>query len=163
MEASVEAAVMIVLGLAIILLGYSIVYPMIEEKTREARYSQAKNVAFEIHEALESAALSGSGFMTTLGVNVPSEVVMRGGSGPWENRSLEIVLYNPPEAVGTMTLARGAVSVLNQSATGNAVLFRIAAVGSWRILVSGLAPSGEQVPVRIENKGNMTISITFGG
>ena len=163
MEASIEAGVGILLGLMIILVAYTLFFPMIEERQREANFVQARNMALELHDAIESVAAAGRGAKTTIRFEVPSEVVVMAGRGSDVNKSIWVILKNPPEFSGSVILATGAVSVVNQTVEGSQLVFKVEAVGDWNFTLSGAVPSGTDVPLVVENAGNKTIRVVVGG
>lgn len=163
MEASVEAAVLLVLGLSIVVVGYYLVLPSIEEKQKEALYSQARNIALEIQEAIESVAFSGRGARITISLNLPSQVSILAGSGALENRSIEIVLYNPPVVAGGVLISNGSVSSVVQEPAGSTLRFSVRVHSGWQILMRGLVPSGSKVRLSVSNEGNRTIIVRAGG
>ncbi|MDK2463388.1 MAG: hypothetical protein QI223_01240 [Candidatus Korarchaeota archaeon] len=163
MEASIEAAVGILLGLVIILVAYTLFFPMIEERQREANFVQARNIALELHDAIESVASAGRGAKTTIRFEVPTEVVVMAGRGAGVNKSIWVILKNPPEFSGSVILATGAVSVVNQTVEGSQLVFKVEAVGGWNLTLSGAVPSGTDVPLVVENAGSKTIRVVVGG
>ena len=138
-------------------------FPMIEERQREASFVQARNMALELHDAIESVAAAGRGARTTVRFEIPSEVVVMAGRGSEVNKSIWIVLKNPPEFSGSVVLAMGAVSVVNQTVEESQLVFKVEAVGEWNLTLSGAVPSGSDVPLVVENVGNRTIRVVAGG
>ncbi len=163
MEASIETAVGILLGLTIILVAYTLFFPMIEERQREASFVQARNIALQLHDALESVAAAGRGARTTLRFEVPSEVVVLAGKGTEVNKSIWIMLKNPPRFSGSVVLATGAVSIVNQTVEESQLVFKVMAIGGWNLTLSGAIPSGSDVPLVVENVGNKTIRVVASG
>ncbi len=165
MEASIEAAVGIFLGLVIILVAYILFFPMIEERQRQAAFIQARNMALELHEAIESVASAGRGTQTTVRFEVPPDVVIHAGPGSELNKSIWIRLKNPPGFTGSVTIASGAVTVVNQTVADSEIVFKIATITDWNLTLYGTVPSGSEVPLVISNVGNKTIVIraSLGG
>jgi len=159
MEASLEAAVGILLGLLIIFAAYKLFFPLIEERQREASFVQARNIALELHDALESVAAAGRGAKTTLRFEIPSDVVVMAGKGSETNKSVWVVMKNPPEFSGSVVLAKGAVSMVNQTVEEAQLVFKVQAVGGWNLTLSGAIPSGSDVPLLVENLGNKTLRV----
>ena len=162
MEASVEAAVGIILGLVIILVAYTLFFPMIEERQRQANFIQARNLALELHDAIESVAASGRGTRTTIRFEIPSEVVIHAGTGSELNKSIWIRLKNPPEFAGSVVIATGAVTVVNQTVVDTQIVFKISSIGDWNLTLSGTVPSGAEVPFTVMNVGNKTVVVRAG-
>lgn len=138
-------------------------FPMVEERQREANFVQARNMALELHDAIESVAAAGRGAKTTIRFEVPTEVVVMAGRGADVNRSVWVVLKNPPEFSGSVVLATGAVSIVNQTVEESQLVFKVEAVGGWNLTLSGAVPSGTDVPLVVENVGNKTVRVVVGG
>jgi len=162
LEASIEAAVGIFLGLLIILIAYTLFFPMIEERQRQATFVQARNLALELHSAIESVAASGKGTQTTIRFEVPAEVVIHAGPGDEVNKSVWIALKNPPEYAGSVVIATGAISIVNQTIEDSQIVFKIRSTGDWNITLSGVVPSGAEVPFTVSNAGNKTVVVRVG-
>ena len=162
MEASVEAAVGIILGLVIILVAYNLFFPLIEERQRETNFVQARNLALELHDAIESVAASGRGTQTTIRFQVPSEVVIHAGFGQEVNKTIWIRLKNPPKWSGSVVIATGAVTVVNQTIADSQIVFKISSMGDWNLTLSGTVPSGAEVPFTVMNVGNKTVVVRAG-
>lgn len=149
--------------MTIILVAYTLFFPMIEERQREASFVQARNIALQLHDALESVAAAGRGARTTLRFEVPSEVVVLAGKGTEVNKSIWIMLKNPPRFSGSVVLATGAVSIVNQTVEESQLVFKVMAIGGWNLTLSGAIPSGSDVPLVVENVGNKTIRVVASG
>ena len=163
MEASVEAAVLLVLGLSIVLIGYYLVIPSMEEKQKEALYIQARNIALEIQGAIESVAFSGRGARVTISLSLPSQISIIAGTGAYQDRAVDVVLYNPPVVAGGVELSRGSVTSVVQEPAGSTLKISVRALSGWQIVMRGLVPSGSQVSMTVTNEGGKVISLTAGG
>ncbi len=158
MNQVVVGVVAFLLGVALIVIVFNIVYPYIQHRAAEERFYAARAAAIALSDIIEKVTEAGVGSAATVRISLPPNTVVI--SGP---NSIRFVVYGAPPYQAAVNVTSGAVTYVGIVPKGSAVEVQINATSGWTFTTTGVSIAGRENTVLVNYTRAYQVELDWEG